>query len=119
MTSLGYLQYSDINESPPINSGIGDKNKGKHNMTIRKRPTNIDGMQSGGMQSGGENVKNMLKLINNSNGYENENENENDEGGLADFNPPPRAQLAKNKMSNVSSEIPAPSLAAVEVDKKK
>ena len=126
MTSLGYLQYSDINESPPINSGIGDKNKGKHNMTIRKRPTNIDGMQSGGMQSGGmqsggmqsggENVKNMLKLINNSNGYENENENENDEGGLADFNPPPRAQLAKNKMSNVSSEIPAPSLAAVEVD---
>ena len=88
MTSLGYLQYSEIND----NSAINEK-KQKHNTTIKKR--HDGGVYGSGMNNGinngtnnGENVQTMLKLINNSNGYEND-----DDGGLADFNPPPRAEV--------------------------
>ena len=76
MTSLGLLQYSEINDSSAINLDIDKKKQTKHNTTIKKRPDN------------NENVQNMLKLINNSNGYENEDDN-----GLADFNPPPKAEI--------------------------
>ena len=89
MTSLGYLQYSEINDNSAINATELDKKKqARHNITIKKRhepapPANND------------NVQNMLKLINNSNGYE----NETDESGLADFNPPPRAEVSSKTES--------------------
>lgn len=84
MTSLGYLQYSEINDSS-TNSAmteIDKKKQARHNITIKKRhDTNPNS----------ENVQNMLKLINNSNGYENDGDDAN---GLADFNPPPRAEVS-------------------------
>jgi hypothetical protein len=81
MTSLGYLQYSEINDSSNSTmTEIDKKKQARHNITIKKRlDTNPNS----------ENVQNMLKLINNSNGYDNEDGN-----GLADFNPPPRAEIS-------------------------
>jgi hypothetical protein len=83
MTSLGYLQYSEISDSSSVNSTMSEidkKKQARHNITIKKRlDTNPNS----------ENVQNMLKLINNSNGYDNEDGN-----GLADFNPPPRAEVS-------------------------
>jgi hypothetical protein len=90
MTSLGYLQYSEINDNSAINSNATELEKKKlarHNITIKKRHE----PQGNGINTGNENVQNMLKLINNSNGYENDAE---DSSGLADFNPPPRAQVS-------------------------
>ena len=96
MTSLGYLQYSEINDNSAISPTELDKKKqARHNITIKKRhdtapPANND------------NVQNMLKLINNSNGYE----NETDDSGLADFNPPPRAEVSsKSEGENGSNRI--------------
>jgi len=91
MTSLGYLQYSEINDSS-TNSAmteIDKKKQARHNITIKKRhDTNPNS----------ENVQNMLKLINSTNGYDDNDES----GGLTDFNPPPRAE--------VSSKTPTPTL---------
>lgn len=81
MTSLGYLQYSEINDNSSINE-MEKKKETRHNTTIKKRH------EGGSVVNNGENVQNMLKLINNSNGYENE-----DDSGLVDFNPPPRAEV--------------------------
>jgi hypothetical protein len=121
MTSLGYLQYSEINDSSAINMNELEKKKlTRHNITVKKRhDTNENGANAMGANAMGanamganamgsnsvgangiganamganetsENVQNMLKLINNSNGYENEDAN-----SLADFNPPPRAQVS-------------------------
>jgi hypothetical protein len=80
MTSLGLLHYSDINDNPFGANDIDKNRPQRHNMTIKKKSTN------------GSNVQNMLKLINNSNGFDMD---EGGGGGLADFNPPPRAQLPK------------------------
>jgi hypothetical protein len=89
MTSLGLLQYSDINDNSSID--MGKKKEPKHNTTIKKRsPPNS-----------AENVQNMLKLINNSNGFDSDNDD-----SLADFNPPPRAELPKTKdTSSVSEKV--------------
>jgi hypothetical protein len=99
MTSLGYLQYSEINDNSAINSmtDIEKKKQARHNITIKKRhDTNGNGGANGGNS---ENVQNMLKLINNSNGYEND-----DNSGLADFNPPPRAEVSM-KTQNVNESM--------------
>ena len=102
MTSLGLLQYSEINDNSGINSltDIEKKKQTRHNITIKKRHDGNDNVNSGNANSGSansgnannENVQNMLKLINNSNGYDNEDSN-----GLADFNPPPRAEVSTKK----------------------
>jgi len=92
MTSLGLLHYSEINESSTINSNISEfdkKHKQKHNTTIKKRNNRIQNSTNNGDS---ENVQNMLKLINNSNGYE----NTSDDSGLVDFNPPPRAEVSSS-----------------------
>lgn len=89
MTSLGYLQYSDINMDNSTTSEIDKKRLSKHNTTIKKKPTSNSPGSS-------ENVQNMLKLINNSNGYDIDNEND-ESSGLYDFNPPPRAQVQQGK----------------------
>jgi hypothetical protein len=96
MTSLGYLQYSEINDNSAINSNMSELEKKKqvrHNITIKKRHDTNNGVKSSDLNSIGntDNVQNMLKLINNSNGYENDND---DSSGLADFNPPPRAEVS-------------------------
>jgi hypothetical protein len=96
MTSLGYLQYSEINDNSAINSNMTELEKRKqirHNITIKKRHDTNIGVKSTDLNSVGntDNVQNMLKLINNSNGYENDND---DSSGLADFNPPPRAEVS-------------------------
>jgi len=86
MTSLGLLQYSEINDNSVINSNMTEmekKKQARHNITIKKRH------EPGANMNGNDNVQNMLKLINNSNGYEND-----DESGLVDFNPPPRAEVS-------------------------
>ena len=115
MTSLGYLQYSDINDSSNSNNFEMNKkiNPRNRNTTIKNRST-LTNTDSNSISN--ENVKNMLNIINNSNGYDNEAEGEDSSNGLADFNPPPRAQLPKLKETNnelksnhieIDEEIPA------------
>jgi len=93
MTSLGLLQYSEINENSSINSNnlteIEKKRQARHNITIKKRPTSSTAEKEAEKDSN-ENVQNMLKLINNTNGYDDMDDN----GGLTDFNPPPRAEVS-------------------------
>ena len=93
MTSLGLLQYSEINESSSMNNNlIGNEKKRqiKHNTTVKKRQTSsVDSSASKNPQDNPDNVQNMLKLINNTNGYEDDTGS-----GLADFNPPPRAEVS-------------------------
>lgn len=95
MTSLGLLQYSEINDTSAINSNISELEKKKHvrhNITVKKRH------DDGGSNNNTDNVQNMLKLINNSNGYE----NDDDSNGLVDFNPPPRAEVSTKSGPNVA-----------------
>jgi hypothetical protein len=112
MTSLGYLQYSEISDNSHINSNMSEIDKKKmvrHNITIKKRH-DVGGSGSGLNTTGNsENVQNMLKLINNSNGYENEDDN----NSLVDFNPPPRAEVSTKTGS------PAATTANVQVDYEK
>ena len=92
MTSLGLLQYSEINESSSMNSNLTETEKKKqirHNITVKKRQTAPDSSATKNPQDNPENVQNMLKLINNTNGYEDDTGS-----GLADFNPPPRAEVS-------------------------
>ena len=102
MTSLGLLQYSEINENSSINSNnlteIEKKRQARHNITIKKRPTSST-MEKDAEKENNENVQNMLKLINNTNGYD----DADDSGGLTDFNPPPRAEVS-------SKTTPTPTL---------
>jgi len=96
MTSLGLLQYSEINDTSAINSNIYEIEKKKqvrHNITVKKR--HDDG---GSNNNNTDNVQNMLKLINNSNGYE----NDDDSNGLVDFNPPPRAEVSTKSGPNAT-----------------
>ena len=73
------------------------KNKTKHNSTIKKRYN-----RNSSSNNDGENVQNMLKLINNSNGYD----NDVDDSGLSDFNPPPRAEVSsKEPMSSLKTNL--------------
>jgi hypothetical protein len=89
MTSLGLLQYSEINENPSTSNltELEKKRQVRHNITVKKRPTATN--------TSDDNVQNMLKLINDSNGYS--NESEDDSTGLADFNPPPRAEVSSKQ----------------------
>ena len=110
---MASLAYSDYNDSSSINN-MENKNKKitRHNTTIKKR---VD-------TSNNENVKNMLKIINNSNGYDNDNDNDNDGSGLADFNPPPRAQISTTKMiENTEQDITSstPNVKDINIDYEK
>jgi len=115
MTSLEYINYSEINDSSSINmTELEKKKNNRHNITIKKRhdtgannigannigannigANNIGANNIGANNIGSpnadtsENAQNMLNLINNLNGYENDDSN-----GLADFNPPPRAEVS-------------------------
>ena len=122
MTSLGYLQYSEINDNSSINSltEIEKKKQVRHNITIKKRHDgndnvndNVNGSANGG-SANSENVQNMLKLINNSNGYDNEDSN-----GLADFNPPPRAEVSTKTNIENETQNPMPNSKNLTVDDEK
>jgi hypothetical protein len=117
MTSLGYLQYSEINDNSTINSmtDIEKKKQARHNITIKKRhdtnaTSNATSNASSGINGNSENVQNMLKLINNSNGYDND-----DNSGLADFNPPPHAEVSSTKTQSTVSEA-TPEKKALNID---
>ena len=105
MTSLGLLQYSEINENSSINSNnlteIEKKRQARHNITIKKRPANTNNEKDNTDTNNSENVQNMLKLINNTNGYDDADDN----GGLTDFNPPPRAEVS-SKANNTNTPTP-------------
>ena len=124
MTSLGYLQYSEINDNSTINSmtDIEKKKQARHNITIKKRhdtngntsgSSNATSNPSSSINGNSENVQNMLKLINNSNGYDND-----DNSGLADFNPPPHAEVSSNKTQTTLSE-PMSENKALNIDNEK
>ena len=111
MTSLGLLQYSEINDNSAINSNMTDiekKKQNRHNITIKKRhdlSTNSSGNSNSssngnGSSNSNDNVQNMLKLINNSNGYES---NDDDGTNLVDFNPPPRAEVSSKTTEGMSA----------------
>jgi hypothetical protein len=117
MTSLGFLHYSEINDSSAINSNLTDiekKKQTRHNITIKKKITPDTGTTTSNPGSS-ENVQNMLKLINNSNGYENDNEND-EYSGLADFNPPPRAEVSSK---TVEEDIAIPTIKNMTIDYEK
>jgi hypothetical protein len=110
MTSLGYLQYSEINDNSAINGNMTElekKKQARHNITIKKRHDTNCGVNGSEANTAGnnspDNVQNMLKLINNSNGYDNEND---DSSNLVDFNPPPRAEVT-SKSSGPSGMGPS------------
>jgi hypothetical protein len=110
MTSLGFLQYSEINEESSISNltEIEKKKQARHNITIKKRSNANSGnsansatasTNSANPNGNEENVQNMLKLINNTNGYD-----DNTGSDLADFNPPPRAEVS----SKAAAPAPSP-----------
>ena len=76
MTSL---QYSDFDDSTEISV----QPKGPTKKTTKNNTVSFDTKKK-------ENVAEMMKLINNTNGYTDSNEQE----GLADFNPPPHAVVS-------------------------
>lgn len=93
-SSLGYSEINkdnkdNINNINNINNDGNQKRQVKRNITIKKRhfiDNTIDG------QSNNQNVDNMLKLINDSNGYDTL-QSDNDDSNLVDFNPPPRPSV--------------------------
>jgi hypothetical protein len=100
MTSLGYLQYSEINDNSAINGNMTElekKKQARHNITIKKRHDTNGSLNTVGNNSS-DNVQNMLKLINNSNGYDNDND---DSSNLVDFNPPPRAEISSKSPNGI------------------
>ena len=120
MTSLGLLQYSEINDNSVINSNMTEmekKKQARHNITIKKR--HEPGASANMNGNSNDNVQNMLKLINNSNGYEND-----DESGLVDFNPPPRAEVSTKTtgLPNTqaqNNQAPNTQVQAIEIDYEK
>ena len=112
---MSSLAFSEINS----NDNLADSNtllnraRGKHNTTIKKRINqNIEG---GGTTN--ENVQSMLKIINNTNGYDDIND---DNGGLADFNPPPRAEVSSKQPSSPSAAAaPSTNKREIEIDYEK
>jgi hypothetical protein len=95
MTSLGLLQYSEISDNSVINSNMTEiekKKQARHNITVKKRHDNSS-VDSTNNNLNDNRLQNMLKLINNSNGYDNDSGDDSG-AGLADFNPPPRAEVS-------------------------
>ena len=75
---------------------IEKKKQARHNITIKKRhePTTNTNVND-------DKVQNMLKLINNSNGYDNDSSDD-----LADFNPPPRAEVSTKTSAPLETPMP-------------
>jgi hypothetical protein len=95
MTSLGLLQYSNIDDNyTPTSNNVGDLEQKRlaRNKTIKKRPSPPENNAK---------VSTMLQLINNSNGYET---NDSEENGLVDFNPPPSAALVSKPKNGGKGE---------------
>jgi len=94
--NMSSLAFSEINSNDNLTGDnmneFEKKRQTRHNITIKKR--NTQSGSAGSSSSGSDdnsNVQSMLKLINNTNGYDDTND---ESGGLADFNPPPRAEVS-------------------------
>jgi len=95
-SSLGYSEINkdnvnnvnNVNNKDNVNNvnNVNQRRQIKRNSTIKKRHL-MDNTSEG--HSNNQNVDNMLKLINDSNGYDTL-QADNDDGNLVDFNPPPR-----------------------------
>jgi hypothetical protein len=85
-SSLAYSEIDTNNTNNTNKEGELQKNSQpkRNNATIRRRPQ-IN-------KPNNQNVSDMLKIINDTNGYESIQDN-NDESELGDFNPPPRPTL--------------------------
>ena len=102
---MSSLAFSEINSNDNLMgssnmSELEKKRQVRHNITIKKRnnnnnntDTNMDSMNT---NTSSENVQSVLNLINNTNGYN----DDSDDTGMADFRPPPRAE--------VTSKMPQP-----------
>ena len=100
-SSLGYSEFDTNNKEGTSQNKVAQK---RNNATIRRRiqinkPNN-------------QNVTEMLKIINDTNGYESIQDN-NDESDLVDFNPPPPPALetlnkTENNKNTVSSDEERP-----------
>lgn len=104
MTSLGLLQYSEISDSSAINSNMTEiekKKQARHNITIKKRHETTTNNNVNNNNVNDDKVQNMLKLINNSNGYDNDSGDD-----LADFNPPPRAEVSTKTSAPLETPMP-------------
>jgi hypothetical protein len=105
--NMSSLAFSEINSNDNLTGDnmneFEKKRQTRHNITIKKRNTQNSGTGSGSDDNG--NVQTMLKLINNTNGYDDTND---ESGGLADFNPPPRAEVSSK--TPPQSQQPAPQL---------
>ena len=111
---MSSLAFSEINSNDNLTgsssssnnmSELEKKRQMRHNVTIKKRNNNnTDATNSSanmGSNSGAnnENVQSVLNLINNTNGYT----DDSDDTGLADFRPPPRAEVS-SKMPQVQQQ---------------
>jgi len=106
--NMSSLAFSEINSNDNLTGDnmneFEKKRQTRHNITIKKRNTQNSGSSGSGSDDNG-NVQTMLKLINNTNGYDDTND---ESGGLADFNPPPRAEVSSK--TPPQPQQPAPQL---------
>ena len=99
-SSLGYTEINkdNSNNNSEENGSFKKSFGSKRNSTIKKRPqTQINNLQNK------QNVADMLKVINDTNGYESF-QGDNDDGELVDFNPPPRPELNNRNPDSVSTK---------------
>ena len=97
---MSSLAFSEINSNDNLMgssnmSELEKKRQVRHNITIKKRishntDTSMGSNMGSNMGSKNENVQSVLNLINNTNGYT----DDSDDTGLADFSPPPRAEVS-------------------------
>ena len=114
---MSSLAFSEINSNDNLTgsssssnnmSELEKKRQMRHNVTIKKRnnnnnnntdATNASANMGSNSGANNENVQSVLNLINNTNGYT----DDSDDTGLADFRPPPRAEVS-SKMPQVQQQ---------------
>ena len=114
---MSSLAFSEINSNDNLMgssnmSELEKKRQVRHNITIKKRishntDTTMGSNMGSNIGSKNENVQSVLNLINNTNGYT----DDSDDTGLADFSPPPRAEVSskmpQSQQQPMNSEIMA------------
>lgn len=93
------LAYSEIDTNSKDNTDAYIQNNGE-----QKRSKNVTIKRPLIKKSNNQNVVDMLKMINDTNGYDSYQNNNNDESELVDFNPPPRPTLETLNNKNPTNE---------------
>jgi len=93
------LAYSEIDTNSKDNTDAYIQNNGE-----QKRSKNVTIKRPLIKKSNNQNVVEMLKIINDTNGYDSYQNNNNDESELVDFNPPPRPTLETLNNKNPTNE---------------